>query len=205
MVPDRPAPEEKAHPTVADTHTPVRETRREILDVASELFTEKGYDATSLREISERLGITKAALYYHFHSKSDILRALLEPLGDVVGELVERLEAADDLEGWADALSWMIGMMFENIAFFQLLERNRHSMQELHETFQELHEQLDMHERVQAAVRNAAASTGEEIRMFAALGAVTAFDDWAPKLLAEGPHDVVQSELRAAVRDVLRV
>ena len=44
--------------------------------MALDLFTEKGYDKTSLREIAEQLGFTKAALYYHFASKEDILMAL---------------------------------------------------------------------------------------------------------------------------------
>ena len=44
--------------------------------MALDLFTEKGFDGTSLREIAERLGVTKAALYYHFASKDDILMAL---------------------------------------------------------------------------------------------------------------------------------
>ncbi|MEU2131727.1 helix-turn-helix domain-containing protein [Streptomyces sp. NPDC018352] len=52
------------------------ETKAEIRKVAIELFTEQGYEATSLREIAERLGITKAALYYHFSSKEDIVRSL---------------------------------------------------------------------------------------------------------------------------------
>jgi AcrR family transcriptional regulator len=183
---------------------PSRDTRAEILEVAAEMFTERGYEATSLREISERLGITKAALYYHFRSKEDIMRALIAPMGDVLTELVERLEAARDVAGWADALSWVIGMVFENVAFFHLLERNRHAMEQLHETFQELQGHLQLHERVQAAVHAAASGIEEEIRMFAALGAVTAFDDWAPKLLAEGPPDVIQRELRAAVDAILR-
>ena len=44
--------------------------------MALDLFIEKGYDKTSLREIAEQLGVTKAALYYHFASKDDILMAL---------------------------------------------------------------------------------------------------------------------------------
>ena len=55
---------------------PNTQTRRRILDVALELFASQGYDRTSLREISERLGFSKAALYYHFRAKEDILRAL---------------------------------------------------------------------------------------------------------------------------------
>ena len=52
------------------------DTRQRILDVALDLFTEQGFDGTSLREIAERLSVTKAALYYHFESKDDILLAL---------------------------------------------------------------------------------------------------------------------------------
>ena len=48
-----------------------------IQAVAVELFSERGYDKTSLREIADRLGVTKAALYYHFRSKEDIVRSLV--------------------------------------------------------------------------------------------------------------------------------
>src|SRR5215469_16465337 len=47
-------------------------TRERIQAIALELFAEQGYEKTSLREIAERLGVTKAALYYHFKSKEDI-------------------------------------------------------------------------------------------------------------------------------------
>jgi AcrR family transcriptional regulator len=53
-------------------------TRERIQAVALELFTEQGYEATSLREIAERLGVTKAALYYHFKTKEDIVSSLIE-------------------------------------------------------------------------------------------------------------------------------
>jgi AcrR family transcriptional regulator len=182
-----------------------RDTRSEILAVASELFGEQGYDATSLREIAERLGITKAALYYHFPSKDELLRVLLEPMVSVVSELADHLEAARNVEEWAEALSWIIGMIFENIEFFRLLQRNRHAMEQLYDAFHQEQAHLDMHGRVDAAARAAASNVGEEIRMFAALGAVTAFDDWAPRLLAEGPADEIQRELQAAVRAILRV
>lgn len=59
-------------------------TRTRIQQVAVELFTEHGYDGTSLREIAERLDVTKAALYYHFKSKEDIVASLIE---DYVGQL----------------------------------------------------------------------------------------------------------------------
>jgi AcrR family transcriptional regulator len=187
----------------ARNRAPSRDTRAEILAVASELFAEQGYEATSLREISERLGITKAALYYYFPGKDDILRALVEPLAEVITGLMDRLEAARTVEEWSDALTWVIGMIFENADFFRLMERNRHAMQQMHDTFHEMEEHLQLHERVQVAVHATARDLPEEIRMFAALGAVTAFDDWAPKLLAEAPPDLIQSELATAVRNIL--
>ena len=53
-------------------------TRERIQEIALELFAEQGYEKTSLREIAERLGVTKAALYYHFKSKEDIVRSFIE-------------------------------------------------------------------------------------------------------------------------------
>ncbi|WP_235489043.1 helix-turn-helix domain-containing protein, partial [Frankia sp. AvcI1] len=49
------------------------DTRSRILAAAVSLFGEQGYAGTSVRDISERLGVTKAALYYHFPSKETIL------------------------------------------------------------------------------------------------------------------------------------
>ncbi|MFF1836491.1 TetR/AcrR family transcriptional regulator [Streptomyces sp. NPDC058231] len=64
------------------------DTKAEIRRVAIELFTVQGYEATSLREISERLGITKAALYYHFSGKEDIVRSLFTEYWDALDSMV---------------------------------------------------------------------------------------------------------------------
>jgi AcrR family transcriptional regulator len=61
--------------------------RERIRQVALELFTERGYDGTSLREIAEQLDVTKAALYYHFRSKDTILLSLIAELGDAMDAL----------------------------------------------------------------------------------------------------------------------
>ncbi|MGS2613571.1 TetR/AcrR family transcriptional regulator [Micromonospora sp. LZ34] len=68
-------------------------TRERIKAVALELFTEQGYEKTSLREIAERLNVTKAALYYHFKSKDEIVTSFVE----------DRLEQIDALISWAEA------------------------------------------------------------------------------------------------------
>ncbi|MBX6386963.1 MAG: TetR/AcrR family transcriptional regulator [Microbispora sp.] len=67
------------------------DTRSRIQDVAIKLFTEQGYEATSLREIAEVLGVTKAALYYHFRTKEDIVASLIE----------DRIKTLDELIAWA--------------------------------------------------------------------------------------------------------
>jgi AcrR family transcriptional regulator len=58
------------------------ETRGRILDAARGLFADRGYAGTSMRDLAEALGITKAALYYHFPGKAEILLALVEPVLD---------------------------------------------------------------------------------------------------------------------------
>lgn len=58
------------------------ETRERIQAVALELFAERGVRETSLRQIAERLGLTKPALYYHFSSREELLRSLVQPFVD---------------------------------------------------------------------------------------------------------------------------
>ena len=63
------------------------DTRGQIQRAALRRFTTQGYDATSLREIAEDLGVTKAAVYYHFPTKDDILESLLSDLAASLDEL----------------------------------------------------------------------------------------------------------------------
>jgi AcrR family transcriptional regulator len=74
------------HSVDGDEHERGRDTRSRLRELALRLFAEQGYEKTSLREIAERLGVTKAALYYYFKSKEDIVRSLLE---DYIAELDE--------------------------------------------------------------------------------------------------------------------
>ena len=64
-------------------------TRTRIQQVAIKLFTENGYEATSLREIAEHLGVTKAALYYHFKSKDEIIQSLVDDQAATIEKLIE--------------------------------------------------------------------------------------------------------------------
>jgi AcrR family transcriptional regulator len=63
------------------------DTRLRIQRTALEMFAEQGYDQASLRKIAERLGVTQAALYYHFKTKEEIVASVVDDLGDSVEEL----------------------------------------------------------------------------------------------------------------------
>lgn len=65
-------------------------SREKILDVATDLFVEHGYAGTPLSAIAAQLDFTKAALYYHFKSKVDILSGILSPLLDTIDELLDQ-------------------------------------------------------------------------------------------------------------------
>jgi AcrR family transcriptional regulator len=69
------------------------ETRRRILDSATAVFAEHGYAGASMRDIAERLGITKAALYYHFTSKEDLLDGLVHPVMTAMSEFAQAAES----------------------------------------------------------------------------------------------------------------
>jgi AcrR family transcriptional regulator len=74
-----------------------------LLAVAVKLFNERGYDGTSMEDLSRKLGITKSAIYHHVDSKQDLLRlavnramdalfAELDKLAQVDGRAIDRLE-----------------------------------------------------------------------------------------------------------------
>jgi AcrR family transcriptional regulator len=92
-------------------------TRARIQQVALELFSERGYEATSLREIAERLGVTKAALYYHFRTKEDIVQSLFE----------DQLAELDALIAWAERQPPTVETRREFLRrYAEMLQRRRH-------------------------------------------------------------------------------
>jgi len=66
-------------------------TRTEILDTAMTMFVERGYDKTSLREIADSVGVTKAALYYYFRTKDEMVRATMDDYATAIGDLLQWL------------------------------------------------------------------------------------------------------------------
>lgn len=152
------------------------DTRTRIQQVALELFAVQGYDKTSLREIAERLGVTKAALYYYFKSKENIVRSIAE---DHFGQI-------DALISWArtqprtasarrDILRRYVAIVADGSEVFRMLQQNQAAVSTLAavkgrgELFQErmsaLIEQLtepdaSVQERLRAAMALGAVSVG---------------------------------------------
>ena len=56
----------------------MNKTKRKIFETSMKLFSEKGYDATSIEEITATVGVAKGTLYYHFSSKEEIFNFLVE-------------------------------------------------------------------------------------------------------------------------------
>lgn len=56
----------------------MKKTKRKIFETSMRLFSEKGYDATSIEEITATVGVAKGTLYYHFSSKEEIFNFLVE-------------------------------------------------------------------------------------------------------------------------------
>ncbi|MFF2775330.1 TetR/AcrR family transcriptional regulator [Streptomyces sp. NPDC058052] len=107
-------------------------TRQRIQDVALELFAEQGYEKTSLREIAERLDVTKAALYYHFKTKEDILVGIFEDLTRPMDELIEWAQAQPrTLETRQEVLRRYQVALRAAAPLFRFMQENQATVREL--------------------------------------------------------------------------
>ena len=69
--------------------------RESLLAVAVKLFNERGYDGTSMEDLSRKLGITKSAIYHHVPSKTELLRLAVNRALDGLFAELDRLAAVD--------------------------------------------------------------------------------------------------------------
>ncbi len=184
------------------------DTRQRILAVAERRFVEFGYDGTSLREIAEDLGFTKAALYYHFPSKADILQELLAPMVEVFEGTALRLEAVRGsdrpVERWAEVLEELVHQVKVHRALWALVERNRQVVEAMFAASSELFKMHQAsHSLIDQVLLDLDLPIRTRVRMVCALGAVTGFDDWAPALFNVLDEDVLASELIAMIHLLL--
>ncbi len=130
----------------------------------------KASTAPSLREIAERLDVTKAALYYHFESKDDILLALHMRLHEFGKQAL--LKMGDEpvtLAQWGDLLDEIVDSMLAQRQLFLMHERNQAALEKLHKAEHDAeHEDLqNQFRRVLADVR---IPLEDRVRMAASFG-----------------------------------
>ncbi len=102
------------------------DTRSRLRELALQLFAEQGYEKTSLREIAERLGVTKAALYYYFKSKEDIVRSLVEDyMAEIDGLIAWAKDQPRNPATRAEIVSRYLDIVANGTAVFRLLHQNQ--------------------------------------------------------------------------------
>ncbi|MFI0077340.1 TetR/AcrR family transcriptional regulator [Streptomyces sp. NPDC017227] len=108
------------------------DTRQRIQDVALELFAEQGYEKTSLREIAESLDVTKAALYYHFKTKEEILVSIFEDLTRPIQDLIAwGREQPHTLETKREALRRYGEVLAGAAPLFRFMQENQATVRDL--------------------------------------------------------------------------
>ncbi len=189
-----------------------RSTRERILDVALDIFIEQGYDKASLREIAERMGFTKAALYYHFPSKADMLMALHLRMHNIIDEPISLLgDGAVSVETWERFLDACINTLKGNQKLFEMHRINQAAMAGVHsEGHEGAHQELE--EQAMRIFSEPSLRPDDRLRMAAAFAVsfITPFltsglfsdagDDFLANGLREIVHRVLQPE--AANREV---
>ncbi len=178
-------------------------TRDRILDVALDLFVDRGVDKTSLREIAERLGITKAALYYHFTGKDDIVMALHLRLHEIGHRAIARLgQVPNSPASIGLLLDEMIDEMLANRKIFLMHERNRSALEALHRK-----EHSDDHDdlvgRISQLMADPSLTLEERVRIGCSIGAVMTGLVFSNQLGEEVPAGAVAAALRTVVADLL--
>jgi AcrR family transcriptional regulator len=190
-------------PGPSDEGAEPKGTRERILDIALDLFIDKGFDKTSLREIAENLGFSKAALYYHFASKDDILLALHLRLHELLRDTLTRLGSdAQTMVSWRDLLDRVIDQMLANRRLFVLHERNRAALEQLH---MERHdaEHDDFEEKFRRVLADKRVPLRDRVRLACSLGAVMSGLFLGGDLFDDAPSATLGEMLRDAVKDLL--
>lgn len=94
--------------TTSRAGRPKASSRETLAEAACELFLERGYDATSVADITQRAGVSRSSFFNYFSSKSDVLwsglDARIDGVGTALGELGDRADAAAVRSILVDAL-----------------------------------------------------------------------------------------------------
>jgi len=144
------------------------DTRDKILQAARDLFVERGVQQTSLRDIAERLGLTKPALYYHFESREALLASLVQPLIDDC----EAFVAARTGGGAQDAptlLSEYFDLLYRHRVLLMLLVRDLSTLGALDLGMR----LIALRQRITALLIGSRAPLAERVRATVAIGGLS--------------------------------
>ena len=178
-------------------------TRDRILDVALDLFTDQGFDGTSMREIAERLQLSKPAIYYHFASKEEILMALHMRLHEFGKAALARLTGQTvTLQIWGSLLNELLDQVMAQRKIFLMHERNQAALEKLHRKDHD-DEHDDIQQRYQQALADPSLSLRDRVRMACSLGAVFGGLLMAGDAFGNVSNAELGSQVRDAVRDLL--
>jgi AcrR family transcriptional regulator len=183
-------------------------TRERILDIALELFTEQGYDKTSLRDIAERLGTTKAALYYHFERKEDILMELHLRLHVLGREALEQLDRLEDGQARADAwpglIDRFIDQVIDNRELILLHQRNHRALEQLTDNERHQADNDDIEQQFRRILEDPAIPLERRVRMASSISAIVGVLATGESLFGAVPMAELAEQVRGAVHDLLR-
>jgi AcrR family transcriptional regulator len=194
-------PDLGALPAAAD---PTPDTRQRILDVALDLFTEQGFDGTSLRQIAEQLGVTKAALYYHFESKDDILMALHLRLHEFGKDALKQMgEEPVTLELWGELLDQIVDQMLAQRKIFLMHERNQAALEKLHRKDHEA-EHEDLQNQFRKVLSDTRVPLEDRVRMAASFGVIFSSLFLSGDAFSSTTNDELAGMLRNVIHNVLR-
>ena len=181
------------------------DTRETIRVVALELFSTKGFEQTSLREIAERVGLTKASLYYHYPSKQALLLAVVEPVITGWRSIVDdtaRLEHSPD--GVRSVVERCLDVFLRNRAVAGIFQRDAAGVAVVLGTLWD--DMMDLGKRLVTWLAGPSPTSADRLRAIAAmevLGAVLTSATYQDD--GEFDEDEMRAVLSQAAMDVLRL
>lgn len=131
---------------MARPRSPRVEGRNRVIAAALDLFAEQGFSATSLQQIADHLGVTKAAVYYHFRNKDDIVVAVVNDAFHEMSTIVAATRTiTDPNEAMSQAITGYVDLIVHHRKAMCALGRDPQVARivGLHQQYQELIQELD--------------------------------------------------------------
>lgn len=197
-------------------NSPQKTVRRELLqdsimEAASRLFIQRGFQGTSMGDIAEAMGVTRTAIYYYFRNKEAILRELTSGITEMAAKLAVGVttEHADPEETLRKLVAQHASLILANPLQFRVVERNEEQLSPAIKKKAEASRRMVL-ERFSAAI-DAGIRTGQfrnvnpKVAAFAIIGMCNWGAWWFNPKGTLGFDDVVKTIVDLAMNSVLRV